>query len=489
MNKPIRRVSILVAIMFLAIMASTTFTSFVSANALNTNARNVRALYREFGFDRGPIVASGQILVDSVPFDSPFRFKRTYLGGDAQQAAVFAPVTGFFSIANGTTMIERTENAYLGGSADELWLGRLRDTFTGAEPRGASVELTIDTATQQAAWDALGGQHGAVIALEVSTGRILAMVSKPSFDPNVLAVHSTGLAGTAYQELIADPDDPMINRTINALYPPGSTFKLVPAVAALESGIVTPTELIPAPHTFTLPGTTHALQNFGGASCSPAGEMTLHDAMVISCNTAFAALGVELGAQRMLQQAELFGFNSPFDVPMRTAVSAFPSGATFTPDRQALAGIGQGDVTSTPLQMAVVAQAIANNGIVMQPYLVDTVRDDRLEIVAQNSPQQLRAAMSAPTAQLMTEMMVDTVNRGTGTAAQISGIQVAGKTGTAQTAAGVAPHAWFVAFAPASDPQIAVAVIVERGGDLASEATGGRVAAPVARRVIEAYLR
>jgi len=489
MNKPIRRLSLLVAVMFVAIMASTTFTSFVQANALNTNARNVRALYREFGFDRGPIVASGQILVDSVPVESPFRFKRTYLGGDPNQAQIFAPVTGFFSIAHGTTMIERTENAYLGGSADELWLGRLRDTFTGAEPRGASVELTIDTATQQAAWNALGGQHGAVIALEVSTGRILAMVSKPSYDPNILSVHSTAQAGAAYQELLNDPDDPLINRTINALYPPGSTFKLVPAVAALESGVVTPTQLIPAPHTFTLPGTTHALQNFGGASCSPAGEMTLHDAMVISCNTAFAALGVELGGQAMAYQAERFGFNSPFDVPMRTAISSFPTDDGFTPDRQGLAGIGQGDVTSTPLQMAVVAAAIANNGNVMQPYLVDLVRDDRLEVVVQNSPRLIRSAMTPTTARLMTDMMVDTVNRGTGTSAQISGIQVAGKTGTAQTAAGVAPHAWFVAFAPADNPQIAVAVIVERGGDLASEATGGRVAAPIARSVIEAYLR
>ncbi|MDR2702958.1 MAG: penicillin-binding protein 2 [Cellulomonadaceae bacterium] len=488
MNKPIRRLGIIVALMFVAIMASTTFTQFFQASALNQHGRNVRALYREFGNKRGPIIADGVTLAESVPVDSPFRYLRTYSHEDSELAQIFAPVTGFFSIVNGTTMLERTENAYLNGTADELWFHRIRDLFTSTEPQGSSVETTIDYDTQVAAWEALGHQTGAVVALEVRTGRILAMVSKPSFDPNVLAVHSTGNAGAAYQELVAEDSDPLINRTINALYPPGSTFKLIPAIAALETGVVTPNQLIPAPRTYTLPGTNHALRNFGGAACSPNDEMTLHDAMVISCNTAFAALGVELGGQAMYAQAERFGFNSPFEVPMRSAVSSFP---TPGPDRarNGLAGIGQGDVTATPLQMAVVAAAIANNGVVMQPYLVDTVRDDQLETVVANEPRQLRSAMLPATARLLTEMMVDTVDHGTGTAARIQGVSVAGKTGTAQTATGVAPHAWFVAFAPADDPQIAVAVVVERGGDLNSEATGGRVAAPIARRVIEAFLR
>ena len=486
MNRPIRRLGILVAIMFVAIMASTTITQFVMANELNENARNVRALYREFGNKRGPIVASGQTLAESVPVDSPFRFLRTYSHDDPELAAIFAPVTGFFSIANGTNMLERTENSYLNGTADELWFNRLRDLFTATEPQGSSVETTIDYDTQIAAWNALGNQQGAVVAIEVRTGRILALVSKPSYDPNVLAVHSTGNAGAAYQALVADPTDPLINRAINALYPPGSTFKLIPAIAALETGKVTPNQLIPAPRTFTLPGTTHALQNFGGAACSPANEMTLHDAMVISCNTAFANLGVELGGDAMRATAERFGFNSPWEVPMRVSTSNFPT--EMSRDQFGLAGIGQGDVTATPLQMAVVVAAIANNGVVMQPYLVDTIRDDQLETVVANEPRELRSAMSPSTARLLTEMMVDTVDHGTGTAARIPGITVAGKTGTAQTAAGVAPHAWFVAFAPAENPEIAVAVVVERGGDLASEATGGRVAAPIARRVIEAYL-
>ena len=490
MNRPLRHLFVMVVAMFLAIMASTTFTQFVSAAALNNDARNVRTIYREYGRDRGPIIAAdGQILAESVPVDSPFRYLRVFSGGDAQQAEMYAPVTGYFSVANGTTAIERAENDWLNGTAPALWVHRLRGILTGAAAQGASVQTTIVPAVQQAAWDALGGQRGAVIALDPRTGAIIAMVSKPSFDPNELSLHSTAAAGTRFQELVAEADDPLINRTIGALYPPGSSFKLVPAAAALETSVVRPDQLIPAPVTYTLPGTSHALRNFGGATCSPTDEMTLAQAMVVSCNTAFAMLGVELGAARMAAQAQRFGFDSPFEVPMRAAISNFPDDdGAFTPDRQALAGIGQGDVTATPLQMAVVASAIARNGTLMQPYLVQNIRDAQLDTVFEAQPHALRQAMTANTAIELRNMMVETVARGTGTAAAIPGVQVAGKTGTAQTAAGVAPHAWFVAFAPADDPVVALAVVVENGGDLASDATGGRVAAPIARAVIHATL-
>ena len=489
MNKPLRRLSILVALMFLAIMASTTYHQFFNAQALNNDSRNVRSLYREYGNHRGPIVASnGQILVESVPVDSPFGFMRTFSGRNPTQAQMYAPVTGYFSIVNGLTGIERAENDYLNGSAAALWVNRLRGLFTGEDRRGASVELTIVPAIQQAAWDALGGQRGAVTVINPQTGAILAMVSKPSFDPNDLAIHSTAVAGQRFQDLVNAAHDPLLNRNIATLYPPGSTFKLVTAAAALETGTVTDGQLIPAPNSYTLPGTSHALNNFGGASCSPTGEMTMHDAMVISCNTAFAMLGVELGAEALANQAMRFGFNSPFEIPMHTAVSGFPPVAGLTPDRQALSGIGQGDVTSTPLQMAVVAAAIANHGVIMQPYLVQQVRDPDLQTIYTATPEQLGQAINSTTAEALTQMMLDTVNRGTGTGARISGVQVAGKTGTAQTAPGVPPHAWFVAFAPAANPTVAVAVVVEQGGNLASEATGGRVAAPIARAVIQAAL-
>ncbi|QAY64010.1 penicillin-binding protein 2 [Xylanimonas allomyrinae] len=489
MNTTLRRLSAVVMVMFLALMVSTTYTQFYRADRLNNDGRNVRSIFREFNVARGPIVVAGQPIAESVPVDSPFGFQRVYSGGDPEKAQMYAPVTGFFSLVNGSSAVESAENSFLNGQADALWVDRLQNLLTGRATQGSSVELTIDPVIQQAAWDALGGQRGSIVAVDPSTGAILAMVSKPSFDPNVLAVHSTGQAGQAYQDLLNAEGNPLINRSISALYPPGSTFKLVGAAAAIESGAFQADTQIAAPRTFRLPGTSTDLPNFGGEACSPTDQMSLHDAMVMSCNTAFASLAVEVGGDAMRTQAARFGFDDLFRVPMRSAVSAFPAASdAFTPDRVALSGIGQGDVTSTPLQMAMVSAAIANNGTLMQPHLVQTVRDPDLEVVEQTEPTKIRDAVSPATADALTQMMVDTVETGTGTSARIPGVQVAGKTGTAQTAPGVAPHAWFTAFAPADNPKIAVAVIVENGGNLSSEATGGRLAAPMARAVIEAAL-
>jgi len=488
-NGPLRRLSAVVMVLFLAIMASTTYFQFFAASALNNDGRNVRGLYREYGNHRGPIIAGNETIAESVPVDSPFGFQRVFSNRDATQAAIFAPVTGFFSVANGSTMVERAENDYLSGRAGALWVDRLQNLFTGRETVGASVETTIDPDVQRAAWNALGGQRGAVVALEPATGRILAMVSRPSYDPNELAIQSTGQASERYQELLAADNDPLINRAIGALYPPGSTFKLITAATAMETGVAGGDTVIPAPHRYLLPGTSTTMRNFGDEVCSPTDEMTMHDAMVMSCNTAFAQLAVSLGGDALRTQAERFGFDSPFEVPMRSAVSRYPAADGFTPDRVALSGIGQGDVTATPLQMAVVAATIANGGNLMQPYLVDTIRDARLEIVTQNSPQLVRQAISSGTAASLRQMMIDAVRDGTATSAQIPGVEVAAKTGTAQWATGEAPHAWIVAFAPAENPQVAVAVIVEAGGNLGSEATGGRVSGPIARAVIEAALQ
>ena len=488
MNRTLRRLSVAMAVMFLSLMIATTYTQFVSADALNRDPRNVRGIFAEFNNARGPIVVSGTPIVESTPVDTPFGFQRVFSGGDPTRAAMYAPVTGFFSIVNGSTGIERAANSFLSGRDDAMWVDRLINLLTGRPNQGASVELTIDERIQQAAWDALGGQRGAVVAIDPRTGAILAMVSKPSYDPNLLAVHSTSVANQAYQDALAALDDPLINRTLAALYPPGSTFKLITAAAALEHAGMSNDTVIPAPRTFTLPGTNHALPNFGGVACSPTDEQSLLDAMRVSCNTAFAMLAVELGGDVMRQTAEAFGFGEQFQVPMRSVISRFPGSDGFTGDRVALAGIGQGDVMTTPLQMALIAAAIANDGVIMQPYLIDTVRSADLEVVQIANPRELRRAVSASTAHQLRDQMVATVATGTGTAAQISGVQVAGKTGTAQTAPGVAPHAWFTAFAPADDPQIALAIIVEHGGNLAEGATGGRLAAPMARQIIQAAL-
>jgi peptidoglycan glycosyltransferase len=481
MNTPLRRLATVVIVMFFVLMGAITWVQYVQAPDLNADQRNVRTLYREYGNFRGPIVVGGQAIASSVPVDDPFGYQRVYT-----QGPLYAPVVGFYSVVYRRHGIEEWLNTELNGSADSLFYERLQDLVTGRQPQGASVQLTIDPVVQQAAWDALGDQTGAVVALDTKTGAIVAMVSKPSYDPTSLAGHDFDAVTQAWTALQADPTRPMDNRAIGGItYPPGSTFKLITAAAALESGL-TPETPVAAPTELQLPLSSSVLHNFGGAACSSTGAMTLADALRISCNTAFAQLGLNLGDDALRTQAEAFGFDTPLNVPMKVTESRFPE----SPDapQTALSAIGQYEVRVTPLQMAMVSAAIANGGVPMQPYLVESVRSSDLTVVDQTEPVELPRAVSTSTASALRDMMVGVVANGTGRAAQISGVQVAGKTGTAQTTADAAPHAWFTAFAPADAPRIAVAVIVENGGSMGNEATGGAVAAPIARAVIQAAL-
>ena len=481
MNTPLRRLSTVIIVMFVALMAASTWVQYLQAPALNNDARNVRTLYREYGNPRGPIVVGGEAVAFSVPVDTSFNFLRTYTDGP-----LYAPVTGFYSTVYTRSGLEQAMNTELNGSADSLFLTRLQDLITGRQPLGASVELTIDPAAQRAAWDALAGQVGAVVAMDPKTGAILAMVSSPSFDPNLLAGHSTPEVTAAWTALNEDPARPMVNRAIAGdTYPPGSVFKLVTAAAALESGL-SPDTVVEAPVELDLPQTTKTIGNFGGSACSPAGTISLADALRISCNTAFGRLGLDLGDGALRAQARAFGFDTALAVPLKVTESRYPA----EPDlpETALTAIGQHDVRVTPLQVAMISAAIANDGVLMRPYLVETVRNQDLTSVSAATPTELGRAVSPTTARQLRDMMTAVVESGTGRAAQIPGIAVAGKTGTAQTGSDAAPHAWFTAFAPANDPQIAIAVVVENGGALGDEATGGAVAAPIARAVIEAVL-
>ena len=483
MNTPLRRLTSVVVLMFVVLMGGATWVQFVQAPDLNNDSRNVRTLYREYNRDRGPIVVAGTAVASSTPVDDAFGYQRSYANG-----LLYAPITGYYSVLYGRSGLERSMNTELNGSADSLFYNRVQDLITGRQPQGAAVELTIDPKVQLAAWDALGDQKGAVVALDPSTGAILALVSKPSYDPNLLATHDTTAATAARTSLLADPGDPLINRAIGGdTYPPGSTFKLVTAAAALESGL-TPDTPVAAPDLYTLPGTSTTLQNFGGETCSATGAMTLSDALRISCNTAFAQLGVQLGSAALRSQAEAFGFDRDISIPLPVTPSRFPADGTIDEAQTALSAIGQYDVRVTPLQVAMIAATIANGGIEMSPYLVATVRDQDLTVVDTTTPNALGRPLSSTTAAALRDMMLSVVADGTGKAAQIAGVQVAGKTGTAQTTDGAAPHAWFTAFAPADAPRIAVAVVVEHGGSLGNEATGGKVAAPIARAVIEAAL-
>ncbi|SDB88444.1 cell elongation-specific peptidoglycan D,D-transpeptidase [Sanguibacter gelidistatuariae] len=473
--------------MFLVLMVSSTWIQFVTAPQLNADPRNVRTLYREFGTNRGPILVAGEPVAESVPVEDAYGYQRVYPQGE-----LYAAVTGYYSVIYGRTGIERYANEYLNGSSNSLWWNRLQNLISGVDPQGSAVELTIDPAAQQAAWDALGDQRGAVVALNPKTGEILAMVSKPSFDPNTLASHAISEVKATYQALNAAEGAPLINKTIAGnLYPPGSTFKLVTAATALEAGTVTPETEIPAPDQLQLPLSSSTLNNFGGASCSPTQAMTLADALRISCNTAFAQLGIDVGAPALGAQADAFGFGEKLSIPMPVTPSSFPieiDGKPLDGAQTALSAIGQLDVRVTPLQVALVSAAIANDGKLMTPYLIKQVRTPDLSVAFSADPSVLSTPIDTQTAHDLRDMMIGVVQSGTGTSAQISGVQVAGKSGTAETVKGAAPHAWFTAFAPANDPQVVVAVILENGGDAGSEATGGRVAAPIARAVMEAVI-
>ena len=481
MNTPLRRLATVVLVMFVALMAGTTWVQYVQAEKLNADTRNVRTLYREFGNARGPIVVAGEAIALSTPVDDSYGYQRTYT-----QPELYSTLTGFYSVVNGRTELEKAANDELTGRGDRLFFSRIRDLLTGRQPEGAAVETTIVPAAQQAAFDGLGGQQGAVVALEPSTGKILALVSTPGFDPNVLASHDITAASAAYQALNSAEGNPLRSKATQERYPPGSTFKLITAAAALEGGQFTPETTLPAPVRLTLPQTTATIGNFGGGGCG-SDPITLANALRVSCNTAFGQLGLDVGADALREQAERFGFNDPdLTIPMPVVESVFPAEMDLPVTAQS--AIGQRDVQATPMQMAMVSAAIANGGQLMTPYVVQTVRSADLSRVSETKPELYSTAVSPGTAASLRDMMVGVVDSGSGTAAKIPGVQVAGKTGTAQTSDGQAPHAWFTAFAPADAPRVAVAVFVKNGGNAGDEATGGRVAAPIAKAVIEAVL-
>ena len=478
MNEPARRVSVVVLILFLALMAAASWIQVINEDTLSQDPRNVRTLYREYGNFRGPLVVDGESVVWSAPSNDSFNYQRTYADG-----SLYAAATGFFSIVYGRSGLEQTENALLNGSADALFWTRLGNLFSGEQQQGASVELTLKASLQQVASEQLGDQRGAVVALDPSTGGILAMVTSPTYDPALLAGHETSEVNSNYQALLDQEDGPLINRAIAGdTYPPGSTFKLIDAAAALEAGYTPDSELY-APQELDLPESSRTLGNYGGETCGENDTTTLADALRTSCNTAFADLGMDLQWSVIERKAEEFGWTDKIDVPLPVTASRLPEDPTDA--ETAMSAIGQFDVRATPLQMAMVAAAIANDGELMTPYLVDTVRAPDLKVIDVTEPETYSNPMTSTDANTLTDMMVGVVDAGTGTAAQISGVDVAGKTGTAETGQDTPPHTWFVGFAPADDPVVAVAVIVENGGDIGSEATGGRVAAPIAKAVMQ----
>ncbi|WP_030527265.1 peptidoglycan D,D-transpeptidase FtsI family protein [Phycicoccus jejuensis] len=482
MNAPVRRLSFLVAGLFAALLVSTTLIQYVFAADLNGRPDNRRTLLATYARERGEILVGQTPIAKSVPTDDEFKFQRTY-----DDADLFAHVTGFYSFYGAVGGLEQSENELLSGSSDKLFYRRISDLFTGRRPQGATVETTLDAAVQKAASDGIGDARGAAVALDPKTGAILALVSHPSFDPNTLAGHDLGKVDANYQSLLKADGRPLVDRAIAGdLYPPGSVFKVVTAAAALTSGKYTADSELPGGASLDLPLTDTDLPNHGNVPCSPSGRITLKQALVVSCNPAFGEAGMEIGADALREQAAKFGFGDALTVPMRVTPSSVP--AEMNEPQLAQASIGQYDVRVTPMQMAMVAAGIANKGVVMKPYLVQSVIGSDLSVIESADPTELSEAVTPEVAATLTDMMIGVVQEGSGTRAQIQGVSVAGKTGTAEHGTGRRAHAWFISFAPADDPKIAVAVVVEDGGTANSETGGGAVAAPIAKAMMEARL-
>jgi peptidoglycan glycosyltransferase len=481
LNKQIRAVGYLMLILFGVVFLNLTWLQLGRAEQLANHPSNTRLLLKEYALERGAIRSvNGDTLAVSVPTpNEQLKSLRTYPKGE-----LFAHVTGYYSIRYGRERLERSYNEELTGEGGVVTMQDLGDRLLGKGKKGDTLVLSIDTSVQQAAATALSGRKGAVVALDPVSGQVLAMVSSPSFDPNELSQHSSQGQQDAWVALNQDEENRrLVNRAARATYPPGSTFKVITAAAALENGIGADTSFPPS-REYPPAQTDRVIRNFGGSTCG--GDMT--DALTVSCNTYFARLAAEMPAGILEETAVNFGFTETPPLDISSVASRLPDGDDLeSPAFRALSAIGQYSVAATPLQMALVAAGISNGGKVPAPKLVKQIEDARGKVVQQTSPETWKEAVSATTANTIKEMMVNVAASGTARAASIPGVKVAAKTGTAQTGEGGDESiAWTIAFAPADNPRIAVAVMVEGAGP-GSDETGGRVAAPMVRQVLQAH--
>jgi penicillin-binding protein A len=482
-NAPLRRVAISVLVLFTLLIINVNYIQVVRADKLRADPANTRVLAEEYDRERGSIVVDGTEVALSTRTNDRLTYLRQY-----PQGPVYAPVTGYYSLVYSTTGLERAENDVLAGNDPRLFVRRLADLFTGRDPSGGDVVLTLDPTVQKTAMDALNGVTGAVVALNPRTGAVLGLASTPTYDPNQLSSHDPTAIRDYARRLTATNPDPRENQAISQRYSPGSVFKVIVSAAALSNGY-TPQTTIPAPNLLTLPGTRTTLENYNGESCNGGADQSLFDALTISCNTAFAELGVKLGEDKIRQMSEAFGIDGKgFDMPLPVAGSTI--GSIDNDAQLAVSSIGQQDVQITPMQAAMIAAAVANNGTLMRPHLVDQVRAPDLTVIDQTDPEKMSQPISREVAGELQQMMVNVVQNGTGRKARIDGVTVGGKTGTAEVGDGANPHTWFVGFAGSGDKQIAIAVFVKNGGQSGTEGTGtgGDISAPIAHQVMQAYL-
>ncbi|MFB9831857.1 peptidoglycan D,D-transpeptidase FtsI family protein [Actinoallomurus acaciae] len=480
MNKPLRRVAIAALTLLVILMINVNYIQGSQADKLKSDPLNNRQFTAQWQHNRGPITAGGVTLASSKKINKK-EYQRVY-----RQGALYSPITGFLSPFN-RTGIEGGYNGLLDGTDKRLTVRNWFDMLVGKKAAGATVQTSIVPKAQQAAYDGIrqatiSGRRGAAVAIDVKTGAILAMASFPSYDTNDLATHDSAKAAKASTQLQGQKGNPMLNKAMNETFPPGSSFKIVDTATALESGGMNANSPFDASE-FHLPESGQTLHNADGDEQKCNGSPQLIQSFAASCNSTFARLAGTLGQDKLLAQAKKFGFDKPFQVePGMSSASALYPTKPMGGDKLAMSGIGQGDVTVTPLQMAMVAQAVANNGKQMKPYLVKRVTAPDQSELATAQEQVLGQPISANTASQLQEMMRQVVQSGTA-ASVVGGQDIAGKTGTAETGNGYYDD-WFVGFAPQHNPKVAFAVVTEGS----EQSSGAQNSAPTALRIVQAVL-
>lgn len=492
MNKQLKVLTRAVFVMFLVLFAAVTSIQFVNADDLRANELNQRTQKNSYKVERGSILVDGNPIAFSTPTDDVNRFVREYSDGK-----LYAPVTGYYSRRQGMTGLELAMNEELSGTASAQFFSRIQRTLTGVEPQGSSIDTTISAEAQTAAMAAMKGYDGALVAIEPKTGRIIAMVSTPSFDPNKLSSNDDAEIIANYGKLESDASRPLVNRAISGdLYHPGSTYKLITAAAAIENGTATAKSTFDNPATLPLPQSSAEMKNASRTTCGSGSKVSLQQALVYSCNIPIAELAMSMDRDAVPKMAQAFGFDQDLTVPLPVTPSTAPQ--PLDQAQVAISSIGQLDVKATPLQMAMVSAGIANGGEVMKPRLVDRVIGPDLLVEQEFEPETFSTPISPKTADTLASMMERVVADadGTGHQAAIDGVRVAGKTGTAENGldenGNERPFTlWFTGFAPVEDPQIAIAVVIANGGGSAHQNLGSSYDLPteVSRKVMEAVLK
>ncbi|MGJ9403587.1 peptidoglycan D,D-transpeptidase FtsI family protein [Arthrobacter sp. KK5.5] len=477
MNQAIRNVWISVMLMFVLVLGALSYIQFFAAADLTSNSLNNRQLFRDFDLPRGAILVDGEPIAESVDADGQFDYQRVY-----NDPKLYSHLTGFYSLAFGSRHLEFAMNEELSGQSDSQFYDRMIALLSGGTNEGASVELTIDSELQKAVYDILpDGVQATAIVSDPSSGDIKAMVSKPSYDTNDLAIHSTGQAQANMDEILKTPGlSPNINPAIGHLIAPGSTFKVLDVVAALESGEYDLDTVIDNPSKVTLPGTTAELSNFGEGICTQQPRARLDFIMAQSCNTPFVEMSQKVGQDALRDVTERFGFGQQLQVPLRVTPSVFPPDLN---DAQlAQSAIGQFDVKVTPLQMNMVAMGIANDGVIMKPNLVRKVVAPDLRVLSESTPEEFSTATTPEVAEQVTELMRGPLDGGTAAAADIPGLDIAAKTGTAEIGDSGLVNSWITGFAPADNPEVAVTIVIEK----VEYPTGSTLTSPNMKKILEA---